>query len=78
MLVKLVGAAAVLFVLDYRFSVIFFAGGGLVLVFTTLFRRVMKKLHKDVQAADGVLRSYLSENLGALWFLRHLAQKERA
>ena len=49
MLVKLIGAAAVLFVLDYRFSIIFFAGGALVLVFTTLFRRVMKKLHKDVQ-----------------------------
>lgn len=70
MLVKLAGAAAVLFVLDYRFSVIFFAGGGLVLIFTTLFRRVMKKLHKDVQAADGVLRSYLSENLGSLMVLK--------
>ncbi len=78
MLVKLVGAAAVLFVLDYRFSVIFFAGGGLVLVFTTLFRRVMKKLHKDVQAADGVLRSYLSENLGSLMVLKTFGAERKS
>lgn len=78
MLVKLVGAAAVLFVLDYRFSVIFFAGGGLVLVFTTLFRRVMKKLHKDVHAADGVLRSYLSENLGSLMVLKTFGAERKS
>lgn len=78
MLVKLAGAAAVLFVLDYRFSVIFFAGGGLVLIFTTLFRRVMKKLHKDVQAADGVLRSYLSENLGSLMVLKTFGAERKS
>lgn len=78
MLVKLVGAAAVLFVLDYRFSIIFFAGGGLVLIFTTLFRRVMKKLHKDVQAADGVLRSYLSENLGSLMVLKTFGAERKS
>ena len=77
-LVKLAGAAAVLFVLDYRFSVIFFAGGGLVLIFTTLFRRVMKKLHKDVQAADGVLRSYLSENLGSLMVLKTFGAERKS
>lgn len=78
MLVKLAGAAAVLFVLDYRFSIIFFAGGGLVLIFTTLFRRVMKKLHKDVQAADGVLRSYLSENLGSLMVLKTFGAERKS
>lgn len=78
MLVKLAGAAAVLFVLDYRFSVIFFAGGGLVLIFTTLFRHVMKKLHKDVQAADGVLRSYLSENLGSLMVLKTFGAERKS
>lgn len=78
MLVKLIGAAVVLFVLDYRFSVIFFAGGALVLVFTTLFRRVMKKLHKDVQAADGVLRSYLSENLGSLMVLKTFGAEKKS
>lgn len=78
MLVKLAGAAAVLFVLDYRFSVIFFAGGGIVLVFTTLFRRVMKRLHKDVQAADGVLRSYLSENLGSLMVLKTFGAERKS
>ena len=78
MLVKLAGAAAVLFVLDYRFSVIFFAGGGLVLIFTTLFRRVMKKLHKNVQAADGVLRSYLSENLGSLMVLKTFGAERKS
>ena len=70
MLVKLAGAAAVLFVLDYRFSVIFFAGGGLVLIFTTLFRRV--------QAADGVLRSYLSENLGSLMVLKTFGAERKS
>ena len=79
MLVKLLQLSnAVLFVLDYRFSVIFFAGGGIVLVFTTLFRRVMKRLHKDVQAADGVLRSYLSENLGSLMVLKTFGAERKS
>lgn len=78
MLVKLVGAAAVLFVLDYRFSVIFFVGGAVVLVFTTLFRRIMKKLHGRVQSADGELRSYLQENLTSLMVLKTFGAEDKS
>lgn len=78
MLVKLIGAAAVLFVLDYRFSIIFFAGGALVLAFTAIFRRVMKRLHKDVQTADGILRSYLSENLTSLMVLKTFGAERKS
>lgn len=78
MLVKLIGAAAVLFVLDYRFSIIFFAGGTLVLAFTAIFLRVMKRLHKDVQTADGILRSYLSENLTSLMVLKTFGAERKS
>lgn len=70
MLVKMLGAAVVLFLLDYRFAVIYSAGGAVLLMFTAMFRKVMKRLHKDVQAADGVVRSHLQENLGSLMVLK--------
>ena len=38
----------------------------------------MKKLHKDVQAADGVLRSYLSENLGSLMVLKTFGAERKS
>ncbi len=43
------------------------------MLFTWLFRRVLKRLHKDVQAADGRLRVFLQERIGSLLILRSFA-----
>ena len=51
--------------------------GGLLLVFLTwIFRRVLKRLHKKVQEADGRLRIFLSERLSGLVIL-HTFVKEQ-
>ncbi len=70
MLVKMLCGAVALFFLDYRFAVIYFVGGTVLLVCTALFRKILKRLHREVQTADGVVRSYLQENLGSLMVIK--------
>lgn len=48
------------------------------MVCTTLFRRTMKRLHKNVQTADGELRSYLQENLGSLMVLKTFGAEDKS
>ncbi|MDE6678419.1 MAG: ABC transporter ATP-binding protein/permease, partial [Ruminococcus sp.] len=70
MLVKIAGAVIVLLSLDKRFASIFVIGGILLLGVTYAFRKVMKKLHKQVQSADGEVRSYLQETVENLLVIR--------
>ncbi|MDE6426752.1 MAG: ABC transporter ATP-binding protein/permease [Ruminococcus sp.] len=70
MLVKIAGAAIVLFMLDIRFALIFLIGGFVMICVTYSFRKIMKKLHKQVQSADGELRSYLQETVENLLVIR--------
>ncbi|MCM1316171.1 MAG: ABC transporter ATP-binding protein/permease [Alistipes senegalensis] len=70
MLVKIAGAAIILLSLDIRFALVFLTGG-LILIFVTYsFRKIMKKLHKQVQSADGEVRSYLQETVENLLVIR--------
>ena len=77
MAVKLVSALVMLVVLEPRFAAVFLPVGALLLVFTWFFRRVLKRLHKRVQEADGRLRIFLQERLGSLLILRSFAAEER-
>lgn len=70
MLVKITGAAIVLFMLDIRFALIFLIGGFVLICVTYSFRKIMKKLHKQVQSADGEVRSYLQETAENLLVIR--------
>ncbi len=70
MLVKIAGAAIVLFMLDIRFASVFITGGILLIFVTYSFRKIMKKLHKQVQSADGEVRSYLQETIENLLVIR--------
>ena len=70
MLVKITGAVVVLMSLDKRFASIFIVGGILLIGVTYSFRKVMKKLHKQVQSADGEVRSYLQETVENLLVIR--------
>jgi len=58
---RLAASVTVLFVLDARFTLIMLAAGVIVLVFSKFYGKWMKKLHKEVQAADGKTRSYMQE-----------------
>lgn len=77
MVVKLVGAAGILLVLDSRFALIFLLGGILMLLVTYAFRKVMKRLHKEVQEADGKARSYLQETIQNILVIRSFGKENQ-
>ncbi len=76
MLVKLVGAAAMLMALLPGFWLPIIIGGGALILITWLFRKKLKKLHKEVQEADGDLRTSMTEQLGAMLVIRAFGKQE--
>ena len=77
MIVKMVSAMAMMIVLDYRFALVLLPVG-IVLFFATYgFRRVLKKLHKNIQERDGKLRIFLQERLGSMMMIRSFAAEEQ-
>lgn len=73
MIVKMIGALIMLVILEPRFAAILIPAGAVFLLFTWLFRRVMKRLHKQVQEADGRVRIFLQERLGSMLMIRSFA-----
>lgn len=74
--IRLLGALAAIFVLEPVFMGILIPGGGLVLLLTYCFRKVLKRLHKRIQEADGALRVFLQERLGSLMVVRAFAMEK--
>lgn len=66
MAVKLVSAATMIVILQWRFALILLPAGLLSLLLSSVFRRRLKQLHKNVQEKDGRLRSLLQEILSGL------------
>ncbi|MGN0297747.1 MAG: ABC transporter ATP-binding protein [Lachnospiraceae bacterium] len=77
MAVKLVGAVIMIILLEPRFCYLLVPVGMGLLVFSTSFRRIMKKLHKNVQEKDGKLRVFLQEMLSSMLVLRSFAIEDR-
>ena len=77
MVVKLISACIMIIVLEPRFAAILIPGGLLLVLFSTLFRKVMKRLHKNVQEADGKARIFLQERIGSLLMIRSFAAEEQ-
>ena len=73
MIVKLISAFVMILVLEPRFAAIFIPVGAVLVLFTWFFRRAMKRLHKNVQEADGRLRVFLQERIGSLLMIRSFA-----
>lgn len=76
MAVKLAGALTAILFLKPEFIYILLPGGLILILFTYGFRKVLKKLHKRIQEADGILRVFLQERLGSLMVVRAFAQEE--
>lgn len=70
MAARLVCAFAVLVVLEPWFVLLFAVGGVLLFGITRIFRRVLKTLHKRVQAADGRVRAFLQEALESMLVIK--------
>lgn len=67
---RLVGALAATLWLDPRVAFVLIPGGLAIVLFSLLFRRVLRRLHRRIQEADGHLRSYLQDRLGGLLTVR--------
>uniref|UniRef100_UPI004056AAFF ABC transporter ATP-binding protein n=1 Tax=Agathobacter sp. TaxID=2021311 RepID=UPI004056AAFF len=70
MAVKLMGAVAMIIMLEPHFLYLIIPGGMILMVFSYAFRKVLKKLHKNVQEQDGILRMYMQESLSAMLVVR--------
>ena len=76
MIVKLISAIVMLIILDWHFACILVPGGLILLLFTYLFRKVLKRLHKNVQEKDGKLRIFLQEHISSMLIVRSFAVEE--
>ena len=77
MTVKLISALAMIIAIEPVFAAILLPGGVVLALFAMLFRKVMKRLHKNVQEADGRLRVFLQERIASLLMLRSFAAEEQ-
>lgn len=77
MAVKLLSAVIMMIVLDWRFACVLLPCGILMIIFTYAFRKVLKRLHKNVQVKDGKLRVFLQEHIGSLMMIRSFATEQQ-
>lgn len=70
MAVKIIGAFVMLLIIEPNFLFILLPCGGLLILLTYAFRKVLKRLHKSIQENDGRLRVFLQEHLGSLIVVR--------
>lgn len=76
MLTRLVGALAAIFFLEPVFAAILIPGGIVILLFTYGFRRILKRLHKQIRETDGIVRVFLQERLSSLMIVRAFAMEK--
>ena len=76
MVVKMISAMVMILILDRRFALILIPAGIVLLVTSYCFRKTMKKLHKNVQEKDGILRIFLQERLGSMMMIRSFAAEQ--
>ena len=77
MVVKLISAVIMMIVLDWRFVCVLLPFGLFLLIFTYALRKIMKKLHKQVQERDGKLRIFLQEHIGSMMMIRSFATEQQ-
>lgn len=77
MAVKMVSAVIMIILLQPWFAWIMLPGGIVIVILTYAFRRVLKRLHKNVQEKDGSLRIFLQETLGNMMMIRSFAAESQ-
>lgn len=70
MLARLAGALAALLFLEPAFFYVLVPMGALMLLLTASLRNLLKRLHKKIQEANGVVLAFLQERLESLMILR--------
>ncbi|MCQ2431353.1 MAG: ABC transporter ATP-binding protein/permease [Clostridia bacterium] len=78
MAVRLTGALAMLIILIPKLLWVIPPACVFLLVFTYLFRKPLKRLHKRIQESDGFLRVFLSEQISSLMIVHSYAKEDAA
>lgn len=73
--VRLVGALVAILIIEPKFGLVIIPGGLLLLLFSTIFRRRLKEMHKQVQESDGKVRMFLQEHIGSLMVVKSFVQE---
>ena len=73
MAVRLISALVMIIAIEPRFAAILLPAAVILALTTMLFRKVMKRLHKNVQESDGKVRIFLQERIASLLMLRSFA-----
>lgn len=76
MAVRLLGAGLMILILERRFLYIVVPGGLLLIATSAAFRKIMKRMHKQIQEKDGALRSFLQEALSGMLVVRSYAVQD--
>lgn len=76
MLVRLIGAVAAIVLIEPRFLYLILPGGAVMVAMSYFSRKKMKRLHKNVQEADGRLRTYLQECFSGMLVVRSYGTEE--
>ena len=69
-IVKIVGVFYILISINLLFATVFAIGGIVIFIVASLFKPVTKRLHKGVQAKQGIARSFMQEGLGSLLMIK--------
>lgn len=77
MAVKMISAVIMIIILQPWFTWIILPGGAVMVILTYSFRKVLKRLHKNVQEKDGSLRIFLQETLGNMMMIRSFAAEQQ-
>lgn len=78
MIVKMIGALAMLLVIEPRFLYVLLPSGVTLILLTYAFRKILKRLHKSIQEKDGSLRVFLQERLGSLMIVRTFSAERQS
>lgn len=76
MATKMAGALVVILIMEPRFVYILLPGGVLLVLLTYIFRKQLKKLHKQMQEKDGLVRIFMQEHLGSLLIVKAFGREE--
>lgn len=76
-IVKLVCAFIYLVIISRIFALVFLAGGIFVLVCMRIFRKPLKRLHKNVQETEGATRSFFQESIINLLVVKSFSAEKR-
>lgn len=77
MIVRILGVLFVMRAIQPDIAWIFLAGGCLIVLASILPRKWQKKMHKNVQAADGEVKSFLQESLESLLVIHAFGNEKK-